>query len=280
MALVSLRKVLALADQGGYAVGAINIVNLETAVAVVGAAEDLETPVILQLFRRLVDNGAAPPLVALARRLAEDARVPVCIHLDHGQTLDQVRQATQLGFTSAMLDASALDFDGNVQLTREAVAITRAAGLSSEAELGMVPMAKDGRDAAPDELTDPGAARAFVEATGVDALAVAIGNAHGFHARRPTLDFDRAAAVAAAIPVPIVLHGGSDLTDDDYRRVIGCGVRKINVATEFQATYLELLKQRLNAPQDGFLPADVTLSPVTAQLREWIRGRLEVFRHA
>ncbi len=279
MALVRLREVLAIADEGGYAVGAVNIFNLESALAVAGAAEDLRIPVILQIYRRLLDNGLAPGLVALARRVAADAAVPVCVHLDHGSSVDQVRQAVALGFTSAMLDGSNLDYDGNAALTREAVAIARAAGLDSEGELGMVPAPGAHHDAEPDELTDPDAARRFVADTGVDALAIGIGNAHGFHARRPQLDFARAAAVAEAVPVPIVLHGGSDLTDDDYRRVIRCGVRKINLATEFQAQYIELLTQLLNQPREGFKPADVVLAPATAQLREWLRARLEVFCH-
>ena len=280
MPLVGMPEVLAPAEAGGFAVGAINVANLETTQAVIGAAEELGVPVIVQIFRRLLDNGVAAPVAALTRCLAARSSVPVCLHLDHGQSLAQVEQALALGFTSVMIDGSTLDYAGNVSLTQQSVLRARAMGCACEAELGTVPVAGASQETAPDELTDPDTARRFVADTGVDLLAVAIGNAHGFYQRRPQLDFARAAAVRQAAGVPLVLHGGSDLSDDDYRRVIDCGVRKINLATEYQATYIDRLTAHLNVPREGFKPADVVLAPVTAQLQEWLRGRLEVFRHA
>ncbi len=241
MELVSLKPMLDEARRGGYAVGAFNFCNAETALATIEAGRELRSPIMfitapmemLMLGPRLA--------VQLIRWMANEVDVPVCLHLDHATSIDDIRECIDAGFPSVMIDASRESFEENIRLTRLVVEMARPRGIAVEAELGAV-----GRvDAATFEgagsvsgLTDPGQAAEFVERTGIDALAVAIGNAHGIYTQRPVLDFERLEAITNAVPVPIVLHGGSGTEPWQLEKAVQLGICKVNVASELARAYL------------------------------------------
>lgn len=228
--LVTLREVLGAAKAGRYAVGLFNTVNLEMARGVLAAAEETRSPVIIGTAEVLLPYGPLEELASLLRPLAEKARVPVVLHFDHGLTPELVVRAMALGFSSVMYDCSTVSYDENIRRCREMVAIARAFGASVEAELGHVGANAGGAD---DSIyTEPEQARDFAAATGVDALAVAIGTAHGAYTSRPQLDIPRLREIAAATALPLVLHGGSGLSDADFRACIDGGIRKVNIFTD------------------------------------------------
>ena len=236
---VNLTSILQDAQQHGYAIGAFNTPNLESVQAVIAAAEALNQPVIImhaQIHESIIPLDVIGPVMI---RLADQAKVAVCIHLDHGEDLGTLLHAMKLGFTSVMYDGSRLSYEENVKNTSEIVRVAHYLGVSVEAELGRVLRPEGGGTAAPDEetltpeqcYTDPVAAQAFVAATGVDALAIAFGTAHGIYEAEPCLDFDRIAAIHQLVDVPLVMHGGSGVSDADFRQAIAVGITKINYFT-------------------------------------------------
>ncbi len=272
MPLVTMNEVLPAARREHRAVGAFNIGNYETALAVVRAAEALDQPVIVQVYSRLIDNGHGEPLGALVRNLGENSPVPVVLHLDHGASLEQVERAIRAGFTSVMLDCSQLPFEENTARVRQAVELARNAGVSIESEIGHVPMG--GSSLAVSQLEET---VRFYEATGVDALAVSIGTAHGFYREKPEIKVDLCAEIAARVPVPLVLHGGSGTPRDKVRAVIERGIAKVNVATEFQYDYQQRLRERLNAAGDKFIAVDLLEAPVVESSTEFIKEEIRFF---
>ena len=257
MALYTFNELLRPARREGVAVAAINIANYETAVAVYEASEQVQRPVIIQMYSRMFGNGKAEMLIPLLRKLAEKSSQKIAVHLDHGASLEQVRDAIRWGCTSVMFDGSNLPMEENIRITREVVKLAKAAGVSTEAEIGHVAMGDEGH------LTDPDEAKRFVEETGVDALAVAIGTAHGYYKTAPKLDIERCAAIADALPdTPLVLHGGSGTPMEDVKKVIRRGIAKINIATEFQDTFLKATRAELEKLNGKFLPIDRFMDPV------------------
>jgi fructose-bisphosphate aldolase class II len=236
--LVRLSTLLQKAYDGHFGVGAFNTPNLEAVRAVIGAAEKRGEGVILQhaeLHESLMPLEIIGP-VMLA--VAKAASVPVAVHLDHGEHLDYLKKALDLGFTSVMIDASAKPYEDNVTLTKQAVALAKPYEADVEAELGRVirPASGGGTDDPkhlPPEAayTDPEAAKAFVDATGVDCLAIAFGTAHGVYESKPVLDVNRVAEVREAVHLPLVMHGGSGVTDDEMQKAIQNGICKINYFT-------------------------------------------------
>lgn len=236
---VNLTTILKNAQAEGRAVGAFNTPNLESVQAVIGAAEALNQPVIImhaQIHESLIPlEEIGPVMVAMADR----AKVAVCVHLDHGEDLGYLLHAIKMGFTSVMYDGSKLPDEENRTNTREIVRVAHYLGISVEAELGRVLRPEGGGTADPDEkdlipadcYTDPAQASAFVAATGVDALAIAFGTAHGLYEAAPCLDFSRIAAIRRQVAVPLVMHGGSGVSDGDFRRAIAAGIAKINYFT-------------------------------------------------
>lgn len=229
--LVGLREVTAYAEKTGTAIGAINTPNHENLWAALDAAEALNIPLILahvQLHESVAPlDRIGPAMVALAKA----SKVPVCVHLDHGEDFGYIRRAIELGFTSAMIDYSCLPYEENVAGTREVVEYAHKRGVDVEAELGALPQREGGGEAAADPkalYTKPGLVPDFVERTGVDALAIAFGTAHGIYKSTPVLDFNVIAEVRKKTDVPLVMHGGSGIGHDDYRKAISCGIRKIN----------------------------------------------------
>ena len=222
--LVTMKQALADAVRGGYAVGSFNATGLETLRAVVGAAEQAQKSVILNFAEVHSPYVAMEEIAPIMLDYARRASVPVCVHLDHGSGLEACVRAIRLGFTSVMLDASALPYAQNRDDTAEVVAIAHAAGASVEAELGSI-----GPDA--DAYTDPDTAAAFVAETGVDALAIAFGTSHGVYAVKPVLDLDRVARICERVDVPLVMHGGSGLRREEFQTAVRNGIRKINYYT-------------------------------------------------
>ncbi len=233
------------AGHGRYAVGAFNFCNAETAQAVVEVGAALRSPVIFITGPWEIPLLGARMLVELAESYAAQSDVPVCVHLDHAADLDLVAECIEAGFPSVMMDASAHDFEENIRLTREVVEMARPRGITVEGELGAVGRIGQSSPEGGSEavLTDPERAAEFVERTGVDALAVAIGNAHGIYTQRPHLDFDRLQAIRDATNVPLVLHGGSGTHPDQLSRAIEIGITKVNVASEIGHAYLTAIQR-------------------------------------
>ena len=244
--IASITSLLRSADEGGYALGAFNVYNLEGVRAVVAASEAEGSPVIIQVHPASLTHGGGP-LIAACLAAAEEASVPVAVHLDHSDSLDDIRLALRAGLTSIMADGSSLGYDDNVAFTQEATKLTHRHGGAAEGELGRLTGREDDLTVPENlaKLTDPGQATDFVSRTGVDALAVCIGNAHGSYRTEPRLDFDRLTAIREAAPAPLVLHGASGLSDKVVRRVIELGVRKLNVNTEVRQAYVGALRKVL-----------------------------------
>jgi fructose-bisphosphate aldolase class II len=220
----------------GGGIGAFNVITLEHAEAIVRGAETAGRPVITQISQNAVRyHGALAPITAATLAVAAAADVPVAVHLDHATDVDLVREAVELGVGSVMFDASALEYTENVAATANVVAECHGVGVWVEAELGEVG-GKDGVHA-PGARTDPDEALAFVEATGVDALAVAVGSSHAMLTRDAALDFDLIAALHAELPVPLVLHGSSGVPDEGLRRAVAEGIVKVNIGTQLNKVF-------------------------------------------
>ena len=230
--LVNLNEVLKKAQKGKYAVGLFNTTDTDMLQAVIEAAEESNSPVILGTAEVLLPYGElkliAPSVIAAAKR----AKVPVVVHYDHGLTFDRCIEALKLGFSSIMFDGSAKPYEQNIAETREMVKIAHAFGATVEGEIGHVGEAAKEDNLLTDMYTTPEEAKAYLEATGVDALAVAIGSAHGVYKKKPMLNIERLKEISSAVKVPLVLHGGSGLSDDDFKNTIRNGIAKVNVFTD------------------------------------------------
>lgn len=240
---ISTSLLLEKARTRGYAIGAFNVYNLEGVRAVIAAAEAERSPVILQLHPAALRFGGRP-LVLAGLAAAREAWAPVSVHLDHGSAPEDICAGLSAGLTSVMADGSALPFLENLAFTRDMAELAHRAGACVEAELGRLSGTEDGLTVPDREarLTDPVLAAQFVAATGVDCLAVCVGNVHGAYREEPHLDFDRLAAIQERVPVPLVLHGASGLPAEAVGRAIELGVAKFNVNTELRNVYLDVLK--------------------------------------
>ena len=253
----SLKSLMAWAEARDCAVGAFNTPTFENVRAVIAAAERLATPVIIS-HAEIHEAEGAPldeigPLMVWA---AERAKVPVCVHLDHGEHPEYIFRAIDHGFTSVMIDASLLDYDGNVKVTKEVVEKAHAAWVDVEAEIGALAQREGGGGSGQAVYTDPDLALRFVKDTGIDALAASFGTAHGIYKEKPKLDFDRIRRIRELTGLPLVMHGGSGVSPEDYRTAIGCGIRKINY-------YSYMARAGRNAVADK-LTGDVTFFHVLA----------------
>lgn len=231
MELSTLRELLRDADEKKYGVGLFNILNLEMLRGITAAAEAERSPLIIGVAEVHLPIIPFDWAAHLMKKAAAEATVPVCLHLDHGMTKEVIFAAMEAGFSSVMYDGSALPYEENVANTREIVKEAKKYGVSVEAELGHVGTG-DNMDDPANQYTEPDQVVDFLEKTGVDALAVAIGTAHGKYARKPLLDLNRLEEIKAVSKVPLVLHGGSGLSDDDFRNTIRCGIAKVNICTD------------------------------------------------
>ena len=259
--LVNMNEVLLPAREGRYAVGLFNAVNLELARGILAAAQRTGSPVIMGTAEVLFPYGPLEEVSYYLIPMAKKAGIPVVIHLDHGLKKETCLKALDLGFTSIMYDCSTDDYDTNVEKVREMAEIAHSRGATIEGELGHVGDNTDAAEADPSFFyTDPGQARDFVEKTRVDALAVAVGTAHGAYKLPPKLDFDRIRAIKEQAKVPLVLHGGSGLTDEDFRQAIRAGISKINIFTDINVAAVRGARQHFVSDDKGLtelIPAAV-----------------------
>lgn len=230
MPLVKLSELLAKPDNT-YAIGAFNVSDMEMAMGAVKAAEDLQAPLILQIAEGRLRYSPLSLLGPLMVAAARNAKVPTAVHLDHGATMEIINLALNVGFTSVMFDGSKYPLAENIRRTKEVVALARKFGADVEAEIGRVGGAEGDYKSVDVLVTSVAEAKQFAEETGVDALAVAIGTAHGNYTAKPQLRIDRLKEINAAVDCPLVLHGGTGLTDDDFHNCLANGIQKINIAT-------------------------------------------------
>lgn len=231
MALVKMKDLLRRAEEKNIGCGAFSVGNMEMVKGAIRAAEELNTPIILQIAEVRLKNSPLHLMGPMMVQAAKEAKVDVAVHLDHGLTFETVDKALELGFTSVMLDASTLPFEENIARVKAVVEKARKYGATVEAELGLVGGSEDGSCDHGIRCTDPDDAVVYARETGIDALAVAIGNAHGNYPVAPTLAFDVLEKIHEKVDIPLVLHGGSGITDKDFQKAISLGIRKVNIAT-------------------------------------------------
>lgn len=231
MALVKLSELLEQVDNRTGAVGAFNVSNMEMTMGAISAAEELKTPIILQIAEGRLAYSPLALLGPIMVEGAKNANVPIAVHFDHGSTLEKIREALEIGFTSVMFDGSKYDLEENIRRTKEVKALADEYGADVEAEIGRVGGAEGDYKSVDILLTDVEEAKRFVAETGVAALAIAIGTAHGNYLKKPELSITRLKEIAAAVDCPLVLHGGTGLTEDDFLQCWQNGIRKINIAT-------------------------------------------------
>lgn len=240
MALVTMKSLLTQASKENRGIGAFSVGNMEMVKGAIKAAEELHTPIILQIAEVRLPHSPLALMGPMMVQAAKEAKVDVAVHLDHGLTIETVKRALELGFTSVMFDSSNYSFEENIERTKEVVELAKGYGATVEAELGLVGGSEDGSEDHGIRCTDPEDAKVFCERTGIDALAVAIGNAHGNYPAAPKLAFDVLEEIDKRTEVPLVLHGGSGITDADFRRAVSLGIVKINIAT---ASFNQLTKR-------------------------------------
>lgn len=279
--LVNLTEILKIAERDRTAIGMFNATGFDSLQAIISAAEELGQPVIIahaEVHNVYNDISlVGPAMIAMAR----EAKVPVCVHLDHGTSLEMIYRALRLGFTSVMIDASALPYEENLKLTAEVTRIAHSMGVSVEAELGRLVTSESGERsegvtlAAEDYYTDPKEAEEFCRITGVDALAIAFGTSHGFYNAEPKLSFDVIKNVAAATGLPLVMHGGSGVSEEGYREAIRCGIRKINYYSYMSKAGFEAAKRVIEKGETKYLH-DVEYAAMQA-MREDVKRAIGVF---
>ena len=234
--LVNLKEILDIAEKGKFAVPAFNVYNMETVMGVFEAAEELNAPVIIQSYSRLFTNKEAYFLAPIVLAAAKKARVPVCFHLDHGAGYKEVAKAVRYGASGVMIDGSAYDFEKNVEMTKNVCEICNALDIPVEGELGHVGSVNDDSMG---EFTKVEEAEEFVKRTDVSALAVLVGTAHGRYKKAPKLDIERIRDIKEAVKIPLVLHGGSGVPDDQLLSAVDAGIRKINFGTDVCYSFLD-----------------------------------------
>jgi fructose-bisphosphate aldolase class II len=298
--LVTNKELLLAAKRGAYAVGAFNIQNLESLLAVVEAAVEEKSPVIVAVTPSAIKYGGLKYLTALVKVAAENAPVPMSLHLDHGEDVETVRKCLEAGFTSVMIDGSHLPFEENVALTRRVVEMAHPMGVSVEGELGRLTGVEEKtveeREAV---LTDPDEAEEFVKRTGVDALAVSIGTSHGAYKFKgePKLDFERLRLIREKVDVPLVLHGassvpqwiiekatkyGAELTgakgipEDHVKRAISLGITKINIDTDLRLAFTATVREVLANQPKEFDPRKI-LGPAKEAMKEVVKAKMRLF---
>jgi tagatose 1,6-diphosphate aldolase GatY/KbaY len=255
MALVTTKRLLQDAQAGGYAIGAFNVENMEMVQAVVAAAEEMNSPVIMQTTPGTVKYADLRYFYENVRTAAEEASVPVVMHLDHGNSFELAMQALRTGYTSIMIDGSRKPFEENIALTKAVVDACHPSGIPVEAELGKVGGKEDDLEGGDDSpYTDPQQAAEFVERTGVDSLAIAVGTAHGVYKVTPKLDVERITAVRQFVTIPLVLHGTSGVPDEQVAECVRRGMCKVNYATDLRIAFTKGVKSVLAETPDVFDP--------------------------
>lgn len=278
MALVTVAELTKAAAEGGYAVGAFNLNNMEILQAVIAAAEEERSPVILQASQGGLKYAGIDYIVAMARVAAENASVPVALNLDHGTSFEQAMVCIRKGFSAVMIDGSQLPFEENIALVKRVVDVARAAGVSVEAELGKIGGTEDDivvsdQDAT---MTDPDEAAEFVERAQPDLLAVAIGTAHGVYKGEPRIDFKRLEEIKKRVDIPLVLHGASGVSDEAIRKACQLGISKINIDTELRVAFTQAVRNVLEAAPDEIDPRKI-LGPAREAMQKVVQEKMRLF---
>lgn len=281
MPISNMKNVLLHAQKFGYAVPAFNVLNLEFAKVVCETAQELSAPVILAIHPLEYRYSGLKAFSSVLRTLAIDSKVPVVIHMDHGDGKRSAMETMSAGFSSIMFDGSALDYAENVKLTKEIAELAHMIGVDIEGELGMVGGAEGELyvelNTVPEaSMTDPEVAKDFVNLTGIDSLAVAIGNSHGLYKGDPKFDIDRLEAIRSKVEVPLVLHGGSGTTDSMIKTCISLGITKINIATELKKAFHQGITEYIGKYPNDFEPRNF-LKSANESMKELVRLKLEMF---
>lgn len=271
--LVNLKKIIAGAEEGGYCVPAFNVYNIETVMGVIQAAEELKAPVIIQVYPRLINEEVGYYLAPVILAAAKKASVPVCFHLDHGPSELEAQKALYWGATGIMYDGSIHSLEDNIKNTKHLVDVCNAIDVGVEGELGHIGSVNDD---AMDDFTDPQEAAEFVKRTGVTCLAVLIGNAHGHYKKPPRLDIERVKAIRQATGgIPLVLHGGSGIPNDQVKAAIKAGIRKMNIGTDVCCAFAEGTKTTLEDPNRS-LAVDLFMKVPIASVKKLAMDKIRL----
>ena len=278
MPLVNLKYLMDRAEEGKYAVGAFNCNNMEIVQAIVEAAVEENSPVIIQASQGAIKYAGLDYIVALVKTAADSADIPICLHLDHGTDFNQVKDCIDRGFSSVMYDGSKHPLEENIRITNEVLALAKAKNVSVEGELGKIGGTED--DVHVDEkdamYTKPEEAKYYVDKTGVDALAIAIGTAHGQYKGEPKLRYDILEEIEKLIDTPIVLHGSSGVPDESIRKAIERGVRKINIDTNIREAFVKGVHQAIEANPEEIDPRKI-LGPAKEEMKNIIKEKIRLF---
>ncbi|MCT4619360.1 MAG: class II fructose-1,6-bisphosphate aldolase [Marinisporobacter sp.] len=276
--LVTGKEILQHAHENGYAVGAFNVNNMEAVQAIIEAAEETKSPVIIQASQGGLKYAGVEYIAGMGKIAAEKASVPVAIHLDHGTDFKQIMLCIRNGFTSVMIDGSHYPLEENIKKTKQIVEMAHAVGVSVEAELGKIGGVED--DIAVDEkdatYTDPEEAVRFVEETNVDSLAIAVGTAHGPYKGEPKLDFDRIKVIKEKLNMPIVLHGSSGVPEESIKRAVSLGINKINIDTDIRMAFHRAVKEFVQTNPDVYDPRKI-VGPARVAMKEIIAEKMRMF---
>jgi ketose-bisphosphate aldolase len=280
--ITSVKEILTKAKEGGYAVGAFNTVNLETTRAIVAAAKEMHSPVIIQVSEKTLEYAGGRGIFHLIKNEIDfyAEQIPIGIHLDHGHSFEIIQRVTDIGFPSVMYDGSRKDFVDNMEITKKVVDFCHERGVVVQGELGNVPYLSEQKMGDVDwdkYMTDPAQAKQFVETTGIDALAVAIGNAHGFFKEREAPDWERLDKIVGLVSVPIVLHGASDWEDGRATEAIERGVSCFNISTNTQMAFVNALSSVFHDNKDpGFDIRDI-LEQALEAVKESVKRKIKLF---
>jgi fructose-bisphosphate aldolase, class II len=281
MGLINTVDMLKHADRYSYAVGAFNVINLDFLNGILEAAEEMKSPVIINIAQVHFPFVNIEQISPAIKQMAENTCVPVVLNLDHGLDIEVVVRALRCGFSAVMYDASKKPIEQNIEETKLVVKMAHSVGVSVEGELGRVGGAEDGRKSAKAKrefFTDPAEAERFVNETGIDALAVSVGNVHGFYDGEPELDFELIDELKRRTGIPLVLHGGSGISDDDFRKAVKLGIRKINFFTEMSKIATDRVREMLKSSEDYFIQDVLKESKKT--IAQVVKERIRVFGSA
>lgn len=277
MDLVPMTDVLKDANEEYYAVGGFNINNMEFLQGIIEAADEVNSPLILQTSEGAIRYIGMDYVIGMVEAALKNVDIPVALHLDHGSNFDVAMRCIRRGYSSVMFDGSHYSFEENISLTKEVVKAAHSVGVSVEAELGQLGGQED--DVEVDEkdasYTDPDEAVEFVERTGVDALAIAIGTAHGVYKGEPELDFERLKTINEKVEVPLVLHGASGVSDEDVSRAVSMGINKVNVNTDFQQAFTARVKELFDKDPDLYDPRKYC-GPGREAIKDRVKEKIKV----